>query len=140
MPSFFFIWPILKARAEILQNISVTFWAMEFQEKILLRFIDLYSHGGESMQGGPLMVWCIHAIHNCYEAKGENWRDGKNIVHSAMKKFQQYFSNNSLLVSYFCTYFFIKKICWMTFWIKLLIWYFQNLMNWDKDIAMKHLI
>jgi hypothetical protein len=33
----FFISPILEARAEILQKISVTFWAME----LLLRFTDL---------------------------------------------------------------------------------------------------
>ena len=34
------------ARAEIRQKISVVFWAMEFQEKLLLRFPDfsaLYS-------------------------------------------------------------------------------------------------
>ena len=33
VPSFFFIWPILEASAEILQKNLVTFWAMEFQEK-----------------------------------------------------------------------------------------------------------
>jgi hypothetical protein len=33
---------IEKARAEILQTILVTFWVIEFQEKLLLRFTDLY--------------------------------------------------------------------------------------------------
>ena len=33
--------PILEARAEILQKISVAFEAMEFQEKMHLRFTDL---------------------------------------------------------------------------------------------------
>ena len=36
-----FLLPILEARAEILQKISFPFWAMEFQEKMLLRFTDL---------------------------------------------------------------------------------------------------
>ena len=40
--SFFFIWPIIETRAQILQKNSVAFWAMEFQEKLLLRFTDLY--------------------------------------------------------------------------------------------------
>ena len=31
----FFIQPILEARAEIVQNFSVPFWAMEFHEKLL---------------------------------------------------------------------------------------------------------
>ena len=34
---FCLIWPILEARAEILQKISVPFWAMEFHEKLLLK-------------------------------------------------------------------------------------------------------
>ena len=39
---YLFTWPILDARAEIFQKISVPFGAMEFQEKNLLRFNDLY--------------------------------------------------------------------------------------------------
>ena len=40
-PLIFLIWPILEARAEILQKISFAFWAMEFQENLLLIFPDL---------------------------------------------------------------------------------------------------
>ena len=39
---YFFIPPILKARAEILQEFSVPFLAIEFQENLPLRFTDLY--------------------------------------------------------------------------------------------------
>ena len=39
--AFIFLKPILDATAEILQNFSVPFWAMDFQEKLLLRFPDL---------------------------------------------------------------------------------------------------
>ena len=38
---YFFNSLILEARAEILHTFSVLFWAMEFQEKMLLRFTDL---------------------------------------------------------------------------------------------------
>ena len=36
-----FVYYILEARAEIHQTISVVFWAVEFQEKMLLRFFDI---------------------------------------------------------------------------------------------------
>ena len=39
--AFIFFKPILDATAEILQKFSVPFWAMEVQEKLLLRFPDL---------------------------------------------------------------------------------------------------
>ena len=38
---YFFFKPILDATAEILQKFSVPFWAMECQEKWLLRFTNL---------------------------------------------------------------------------------------------------
>ena len=41
VPSFFSYLPHLTGRAEILQNILVTFWAMEFHEKMTLRFTDI---------------------------------------------------------------------------------------------------
>ena len=36
---FLLIWPILEARAETLQKFSFAFRAMDFQEKMLLRFL-----------------------------------------------------------------------------------------------------
>ena len=53
--------PILEASAEILQNILVDFWVMEFEEKLLLRFPDLYYYYREKNE--------IRA--SCYEEETE---------------------------------------------------------------------
>ena len=39
---YLFDWTTFKFQGRILSNISFIFWAMEFQEKIFLRFTDLY--------------------------------------------------------------------------------------------------
>ena len=119
-----FIWPILEARAEILQNISVKFWAMEFQKMLGRIFWKNWRHQKDISK--LLINWPLERRALFYYVFKTIHRGTTPVSHTFLQKGFRFIMhlNNTLGLGFRLVYYYIGNAFYLvhTSYIVVLLW------------------